>query len=249
MSVLSNYFAIQMPGKRPRVSILNLLLITTIVALLIVVVRLYQELDHERSLRLQLLQKGGILEVTDLDLVHVVQVDNDGSDGNLSWRVYVPQKRSVTLNGRLDTIPADKEIVPRLPPNAIVVGDRSPSSPVELVPGEHVVILSWAFDSQEFTLNVVGNGTRKGRGVSLPDRNWVWDVAHQMDITHVEHTPKTLQSLQNRQTLTLQDGKAFVLVRHQYTTVPRYTEELAKRGNKMPEPKVGELLVWLHPDG
>ena len=239
-----------MPGIRPRVSILNLLLITTIVALVIVVMRIYRDLAEERLLRLQLLQKGGVLQVTDLDLVHVVQVDTDGSDGNLSWRVYVPQKRSVTLNGRLDTIPADKEIVPRLPPNAIVVGDRSPSNAVDLAPGEHVVILSWARDRQGFTLNVVGNGTRKGRGVSSPDRKWQWDVAHEMDITHVEHAPKTLWSLQkNGQTLTLQDGKAFVLVRNQYTIVPRYTEVLAKRGNSMPEPKVGELLVWLHPDG
>ena len=142
---------------RPRVSILNLLLVTTIVALVIVVVRLYHELDHERSLRLQLLQKGGILQVTDLDVVHVVKVDTDESDGTLSWRVYVPKGRSVILNVRLNTMPDDK-IVPRLPPNAIVVADRSPSNPIDLGPGEHVVSLSWAQGKPRFTLDVVRNG-------------------------------------------------------------------------------------------
>jgi hypothetical protein len=59
---------------RFRVSILNLILVTTIVALVIVVVRLYGELQNERTLRIEMLQKGGILQVSDPELVQVVQV-------------------------------------------------------------------------------------------------------------------------------------------------------------------------------
>jgi hypothetical protein len=234
---------------RPRVSILNLLLVTTIVALGIVVVRLYHELDHERSLRLKMLQKGGILEITDLDLVHVVKVDADSGDGILSWRVYVPNRRSVTLNSRFSTMP-DHEIVPRLPPNAIVVSDRSPSNPVNLGPGEHVVTLSWAHGKLGFTLDAVGTGSRHTGSFSMRDRNWEWNVAYQNDITYVEHTPKTHSALENGETLTLQDGKTFVVDRHRFERWPRYAETSAKRGNnKMPAYEVGELLIWLHPDG
>jgi hypothetical protein len=233
---------------RPRVSILNLLLVTTIVALVIVVVRLYHELDHERSLRLQLLQNGGILQVTDLDVVHVVKVDTDESDGSLSWRVYVPKGRSVILNVRLNTMPDDK-IVPRLPPNAIVVADRSPSNPIDLGPGEHVVSLSWAQGKARFTLDVVGTGSRHTRPFSLPGgRSWEWNLAYQMDVTHIEHTPITNRALQNGETLTLQVGKTFVLDRHRFEIWPRYPDASAKRGNKRTEHQVGELLVWLQPD-
>jgi hypothetical protein len=234
---------------KPRVSILNLLLVTTIVALVIVVVRLYNDLAHESSLRLQLLQKGGILEITDLELVHIVKVDTDSSDDTLSWRVYVPNKRSATLSVRLNTMPDDK-IAPRLPPNTIVVADRSPSNPLDLGPGEHVVSLSWAQGKPRFTLDVVGTGSRHTRPFSLPGgRNWEWNLAYQMDITHVEHTPITNRALQNGETLTLQDGKTFVLDRHRFEIWPRYPDASAKRGNKMPEHQFGELLVWLHPAG
>jgi hypothetical protein len=73
-------------------------------------------------------------------------------------------------------------------------------------------------------------------------------MAYQMDITHVEHAPKTEQALIKGQTLTLQDGKAFVLARHRYMKTARNSSELPKRQKEMPADEVGELLVWLQPD-
>src|SRR5215218_7421697 len=117
---------------KPRFSLLNALLLTTIVALVIVVFRLRDEVGAERSLRLQQLQHGGILEVTDLNAVHIVRVWTEGERNTHRWRIYVPMGRSVTLNSRLEPIPANKGSVPRLPTNAPIVGDRSPSNPLKI---------------------------------------------------------------------------------------------------------------------
>src|SRR5438132_12950908 len=65
-------------NMRLRFSLLNLLLATTILALVIVIIRLHAELAQEHSLRVQQLQHGGILQVGDLNAVHVVQVSTRG---------------------------------------------------------------------------------------------------------------------------------------------------------------------------
>ena len=229
---------------KPRISILNLLLVTTVVALAIVVLRLGRELEKEKSLRAEMLQKGGILQVADTESVHVVQVSSRGEPGTWRWRVYVPERRAVTLNARVEPVPADKPIAPRLPPNAIVVAERSPANSVNLGPGEHVVSLtSSREESPHLRLDVVGEGPRRSRYLQVLDRSLGWYNAGYFDnLTLIEHTPKLGQALLDGRTMKLDDGKTFVLCRFRE---PGWATRLPDRP---PSKVIGEVLVWLHPD-
>ncbi len=228
---------------RPRVSILNLLLLMSVVALVIVVFRTHRELRKERSLRIQLLQKGGVLQVTDPNIVHVVQVSSVGERETRRWRVYVPEGRTVTLDARLDAMPMDKPVAPRLPPNAIVVADRAPVNPLTLGPGEHVVTLACSNEGPYLRLEVVGAEPRRGRLLRPPDGDVLWyRTGYYQNLTQVEHTPSTTAALMNGRTAALADGKTFVLCRFR---------EPASRGVRQTQSQskdVGEVLVWLHPD-
>lgn len=231
---------------KPRFSILNLLLVTTVFALAIVVLRLSGKLEQEKSLRLQLLQKGGILQVSDVDAAHVVQVTSAGERHTLRWRVYVPPGRSVTLNARLESVAADRPVAPRLPPNAIVVAERSPANAIELGPGEHVVSLTSSGEGPRHPLkfDAVGPGVRTGRYLDCPDGNLDWFLyGYGENLTAIEHTAATMRSLSNGETIALDDSKTFVLARYRaHEWIPR----LQKKGAT--DNKVPEILIWIRPD-
>jgi hypothetical protein len=230
---------------RPRFSILNLLLLISVVALVIVVFRTHRELRKERSLRIQLLQKGGVLQVTDPNIVHVVQVSSDGERETFRWRVYVPEGRSVALDARLDAMPSDKPIAARLPPNAIVVADRAPVHPLTLGPGEHVVTLSCSNEGEGryLRLEVVGADPRSGRLLRPPAGDVLWyRTGYYQNLTQVEHSPSTGAALMNGRTSAVADGKTFVLCRFRE---PAWRDV---RQAKAPPKDVREVLVWLHPD-
>jgi hypothetical protein len=240
---------------RPRFSILNLLLMTTVVALAFGVCQLYVELRTEKALRRELLQKGGILQVFDPDVAHVVQVTTRYERNTRRWRVYVPPGRTATLNARLDPMPADKKPAPRLPPGAIVVAERAPSNPIELDAGEHVVSVYFDIDTDYFSMEAVGSGTRRQRLLRPFDGDVRWlRAGWAEDITYVEHTPTTLKDLAAAQTLKLNDGETFVLCRFRQ---PKWTAVLRPHRNNTqaaisdrvnPSDKVAEVLIWLHAD-
>jgi hypothetical protein len=228
---------------RPRVSILNLLLLTTIIALVIVIIRLSGELAAEKDRRIQLLQKGGILEIGDANAVHVVQVSSPTEQNTLHWRVYVPAGRTVTLNARTDLVSADRALVPRLPRNAIVVPERAAPHPLLLGPGEHVVslvsipddpIMRPVRENYVLKLDVVGDGPRNGKTLRSRDSDLRWfHYGYFRDITHVEITTKTAQELRDGRTLALPDGETFVLC--------RLRDHLSATEST-------EVILWLHPD-
>jgi hypothetical protein len=229
---------------KPRVSILNLLFVTTIVAMVIVVYRLRSELAHERQLRTELLQKGGILQVSDPNRVHVVQVSTAGEPDTHRWRVYVPPKRTVTLDTRLDEVPADKPPAPRLPPNAIVVGDRSPVNPQALGPGEHVITLRYVHGQRPlFNISVVSasNTYTNEMNLKCPSGDLAWShIIYGQDLTPLEHTAATMGALWGGHTVALDDAKTFVL--------RRYRAEAFRPSNEVAAKTIPEILMWLHAD-
>jgi hypothetical protein len=225
---------------KPRFSILNVLLVTTVVVLVIVVVRLNDELNKERSQRVELLQKGGILQLTDADRIHLVKVSAAGEEGASRWRVYVPEERTLVVDARLDDAPADKPLAARLPPNAIVDADRSPVKPLHLEPGEHVISLSCSRDGSTMRLDVVHDGQRKGRSFGSPPQYVGW---WRQDLTHFEHKRLIYQQFLGGRTLTIDDGETFVLARFR-----ALGWEVNSGSDEKPLKKVSEILVWLHAD-
>jgi hypothetical protein len=205
-----------------------------------------------------LLQKGGILEITDPSVVHVVQVSSPGESHTLRWRVYVPDGRTVALNARADSVPANKSASPRLPPNNIVVADRAAPNPIQLGPGEHVVTLVSeledrtprpGFERYIVRLDVVGDGSRTGKVLRSRDSDLLWlHFAYGRDITQVELGKTTAQKLREGRTLTLADGKTFVLGRLHY--LQSRGTPMNSRASESPTTMIqaSEILVWLHPD-
>jgi hypothetical protein len=79
-----------MPRFRPRISILNALLLTTIVAMAIVIVQLWREVG---PLRVELAARRGEmgqLFIADNQKAHGIGVDWD-KDGTWRWRLYLPE--------------------------------------------------------------------------------------------------------------------------------------------------------------
>lgn len=230
---------------RPRVSILNLLLVTTIVALVIVILRLSGELETEKRLRAELLRKGGVLEISDLDAVQLVHVSSVGEPRTLRWRVYVPEGRMVTLNARLESVTAEVASRQRLPPNAIVVADKAPSNPVRLKPGENVLTLDFSPAGGPYLrFDVVSDGWRAERYLRAPDGAIDWfQSGYGMDLSPLEDTTKRGKALRDGRTVTLDDGKTFMLCRFRD---PRWRSTPKLSG---PSERVGEVLVWLQVDG
>lgn len=240
---------------KPRVSVLNLLSLMTVVALVLMVFRLRSERDQEKWLRMEMLKKGGILQVSDPDAVHVVQVSSPGELFTQRWRVYVRKGRQVQLNARFEPRPADDPPAPRLPPNAIVVAVRAASRPISLGPGEHVVSLS--FDpyqpsqsrSQTLVMDVVSDSNRRTRELRV-ERDVKWfSFSGREDITQVEHAKVIAQELRDGRTVSLADGKTFVLCRYRDRMAAMGRKSVGSRDTNMStRPEAMEVLVWLHPD-
>jgi hypothetical protein len=232
-----------MAQMKPRISLLNLLLCITVLSLMMVIVRLYGELSAERALRLEQLRHGGILQVSDLDAVHLVKVSAVGERNTVRWRIYVPKGRTAVLNTRLESMPASKALQPRIPPDAIVVADRSPSNPISLQAGEYVVSAHCADGTKRgLEVTVAGAESNEEQFLSAADASpeW-WTYGQYQDITHIEHSKKTYSALDSGRTVKLAPGKAFVLERL------REWEPLVGQ-NKKPSDRVGEMLMWIHPD-
>lgn len=205
---------------------------------------------------MEMLKKGGILQVSDPSAVHVVQVTAPGEQLTQRWRVYVPKGRKVQLNARLELRPDDQPPTPRLPPNAIVVAERATSKPINLGPGENVVSLnldpsqSYYYRSKALVINVVGDGGRQTHHLQAQQElKRLLLFTRSTDITDVEHAKVIAQELRDGRTVTLADGKTFVLCRFR-DRMAALESTPAGRGDATPSIRreAMEVLVWLHPD-
>ncbi|WP_425399821.1 hypothetical protein [Aeoliella sp.] len=78
------------PTRRPRFSLLTLVLVTTIVALAVAVFLQYQELGPLREENRRLRYEVGELDVEDASQVHVVSVKKAGGY-HWQWRIHLPK--------------------------------------------------------------------------------------------------------------------------------------------------------------
>ncbi len=105
-----------MPRFLPRISILNALLLMTIVAMAIVIVQLWREVVPLRAEVRSLRQQAGVLAIDDPSAVQAVGVPTDVED-IYKWRVYVPNRRDVLLKAFFGGVektgfPATKTVIP-----------------------------------------------------------------------------------------------------------------------------------------
>ncbi len=85
-----------MPRFRPRISILNALLLTTVVAMAIVIVQFWREVGPLRSEVRQLRDELGVITVSEPSKLHAIQVRTK-DEMIWKWRVWVPEGKKVRL--------------------------------------------------------------------------------------------------------------------------------------------------------
>lgn len=115
-----------MPRFRPRISILNALLLTTIVAMAIVIVQYWREIGPLRQEVFGLRNEVGRLTFEDRSKIHAIAVRTNESL-TWKWRIWVPQGKRVTMHLQAGDVPR--------------TGVPSPRNTVQLVPGEQSLIL------------------------------------------------------------------------------------------------------------
>lgn len=88
-----------------RFSLLNLVLMTTIVALCITVYLLYQEVEPLRAELRQLRNEAGYLTITDPTRPHAIELSTD-SRFKWKWKVMVPEDETWFMKANVGKIPA-----------------------------------------------------------------------------------------------------------------------------------------------
>ncbi len=114
-----------MPLPRPRVSLLTLMLLMTIVAMGLALWKLNSELVPLRIEVRGLRDEVGQLTIDDPERLHSIEVDTGESD-HWRWRVYIPQKGNYGVHCFSDYVPSQG-----IPKNQGTGGWHS------LSPGEH----------------------------------------------------------------------------------------------------------------
>lgn len=95
---------LDLPPRRPRFSLLTLVLVTTIVALAICVGMLYREVGPLRSELKRLRDELGELDVRDKSKIHAIHVPS-GSKLEWKWRIWIPEGATYSLRSSGENIP------------------------------------------------------------------------------------------------------------------------------------------------
>jgi hypothetical protein len=234
-----------------RFSILNLLLLTTVIALSIAVVQISGDLKEERRLRTELLQKGGIFEISDVTKVHVVPVHATNEMQTYRWRVYVPPGRSIILNTSSKPHPNRDILEPRICRKDSVVSDRNPSNPIEIPAGEYVITYkyhqsTYGQKQTSFSIDVRGNNSVRRQGFFRSndgDLDWLSSNYYQ-DLTWLERPAGKKQRITYDLAKTSQvaGGKPFVLFRF------RATQQHKSEHDSEKDKSIPEVFAWFMTD-
>lgn len=116
---------VEPPPRRPRFSLLALLLLTTVVALAVVVALQWRELQPLRDEVRRLRNEVGELTVDDPGKFHAIRVETDNRF-EWKWRIWIPAGARYKLHAVSEAVPA--------------AGYPEPEGTISLSePGEHVV--------------------------------------------------------------------------------------------------------------
>lgn len=238
-----------------RFSLYSLLVTTALFALSITVVLLRIELRKERSLRLELLQRGGILEISDLDKVHVVSVSGREEPRTFRWRVYVPQGRTVTL--KTSSKPSLNRDVPkpRIRTGEIVSSARNATDRIKIPPGEHVITYKYIRPEYErqpgrFSIDVRSESYNQSDQFksNYCDLHWL-KTNYYKDLTRLERPggrpklkPGSRPSTPSTEATQCVNDKFFVLFR--FRAIEKYDTE----SDKVDDNSIPEVYAWLSTD-
>lgn len=145
------------PRRRRQFSLLNLVLITTVVALSVTVYLLDSEVGPLRQEVKRLRDEVGELHIEDKSKLHAIRVDTDNSL-EWKWRVWVPEGTICKVRSTGDAIPAEG-----FPADGGTVYLREP--------GEHV--LRWVVSRDEKNNRWVGEFRHSTGSVGYDQQPWV----------------------------------------------------------------------------
>lgn len=172
---------------RPRLSLLSLLLLMTIVGMAIVIARLWHEVGPLRAEVRKLRDEVGALSIDDPKKVYAIQVRMT-PDYVWKWRVWVPEGRSYLLKYAGENIP--KAGIPK--PNGFITVNKSGETWVQYNISPEAAATRWA-----------GSLQTPGGSVGGASQDWVKWKRQVSSGESVVHTTKEFEP-----------DKVIVLARH-----------------------------------
>ncbi len=94
------------PRRRPRFSLLTLLLTATIVAMAIVIAKLWHEVGPLQADVRRLRADAGELTVNDPEKIYAIVLDDELEKHTWKWRIYLPKSRQYEVHVGTSRIPA-----------------------------------------------------------------------------------------------------------------------------------------------
>lgn len=143
---------------RPRISLLNAILLTAIIAMAIVIAQFWREIGPLRAEVRSLRNETGRLSIDDPTRLYAIEVRTQ-AERTWKWRVWVPQGETAMVSVQWGKVP--KAGVPRS------------SGSIQVESGEHWITLSAAFDPKaSYWTSQLATETGSVGSMIQPDEHW-----------------------------------------------------------------------------
>lgn len=246
------------PKRRPRFSLLNLLLLMTIVVMGIVVTRMHSEFGPLKEENRRMKEERGMLAIEDESLLHAIRVPSEftAQDGE-TFRVSVPSGKRFFLYCTIGTTPHTG--LPNVR-RAFVNNDgdvqtysSNRSTCLPLPEGEQLVSLTMSSPASEISEEFDADRGKVVIGVRKPDQthfisgtirsNRCWPGI----VSHLEHYGiVSIQELGLR-THVAAPGERLVLLRRQIVS-QSFEDALLEKPLPKPTPETPEgIMLWIEP--
>ncbi len=219
----------------PRISLLNLFFIITMVALVVVVYRQASELRALKPRVKQLDEERGTLVVADPRLVHAIQVPSRFATNDGTYRVFIPKDKTYVAIVAVNDIPQTGfPDVARHDSRNMLLGQAGRNAFARLEPGEHQVSLHVQERDGKAYVRFAIDGL--DMLVNMPPGTWP-------EVCPLPYAVFGSDSIGNA-TTTVECGQPLVLQRHRIAAAP--TEFTSFTAPNPPGPVQG-MMLWIEP--
>lgn len=232
-----------MPRFRPRISILNAMLLMTIIAMAIVIVQFWRKIGPLQAENKRLNEERGTLVIDDPTKVHAIKIPaRFAGEDRTSFRVYVPPGQRYMAFVQVNNIPkVDFPERKPLPGHAGILGNFQGRLFARLDPGDHVVTVRTVRRGRIADISLIASLTdpHTTLDASATTSKEVWP-------TVVPEAYSVYGDGVESRTVSVDQTERLVLMRYRIQAV---SPELQRATYSIPEPgtQLDGVMLWVEP--